>query len=308
MTAPPEPRPGSARVRPAPLPAPEEIEAVLFDLDDTLVDARGSWRAGFAEAIAALHARSPALQQLGSPTAIYDQHFRRYGEEAHRAAGFGEWQARFTVEAFERLVTEHLAPDGELAAQLLAAYLAAVPSHLTLYPDAEPLLELLGARYPLGLVSNGPSELQRPKIEKFSLERHFEVVVVSGELGVRKPDPAIFAIALEALGVSPQRAVFIGDNPTDDIGGAHAPPGLPAIWVNRGDWPAPDPGDGDCATPCRGQRTARDTRGARPRERVAGAAEAQPVLRPTARCAAAAIACGVSPTISSTSCQSADSP
>ena len=231
-------------MRPAPLPAADEIEAVLFDLDDTLVDARGSWRAGFAEAIAALHARSPALQQLGSPTAIYDQHFRRYGEEAHRAAGFGEWQARFTVEAFERLVTEHLAPDGELAAQLLAAYLAAVPSHLTLYPDAEPLLELLGARYPLGLVSNGPSELQRPKIEKFSLERHFEVVVVSGELGVRKPDPAIFAIALEALGVSPQRAVFIGDNPTDDIAGACAS-GLSAIWVNRGDWPAPDPGDRD---------------------------------------------------------------
>ena len=230
--------------RPARLPTPDEIEAVLFDLDDTLVDARGSWRAGFAEAITALHARSPALQRLGSPTAIYDEHFRRYSEDAHRAAGFGEWQARFTVEAFERLVTEHLGPDADLAAQLLARYLAAVPGHLTLYPDAEPLLEQLGARYPLGLISNGPSELQRPKIDKFALDRHFEVVVVSGELGVRKPDPAIFATALEALGVSPQRAVFIGDNPTDDIAGACAA-GLPAIWVNRGDWPTPDPGDRD---------------------------------------------------------------
>ena len=241
MTAPPEPRPGAARMRPASLPAADEIEAVLFDLDDTLVDARGSWRAGFAEAIAELHVRSPALQRLGSPTAIYDAHFRRYGEEAHRDAGYGEWQARFTVEAFERLVAEHLGPDGELAAQLLARYLAAVPGHLTLYPDAEPLLERLGARYPLGLISNGPSELQRPKIEKFALERHFEVVLVSGELGVRKPDPAIFAMALEALGVSPQRAVFIGDNPIDDVAGACAS-GLPAIWVNRGDWPAPADG------------------------------------------------------------------
>ena len=156
--------------RPARLPAPDEIEAVLFDLDDTLVDARGSWRAGFAEAITELHARSPALQRLGPPTAIYDEHFRRYGEEAHRAAGFGEWQARFTVEAFERLVAEHLGPDADLAAQLLARYLAAVPGHLTLYPDAEPLLEQLGARYPLGLISNGPSELQRPKIEQFALD------------------------------------------------------------------------------------------------------------------------------------------
>ena len=231
-------------VRPARLPTPDEIEAVLFDLDDTLVDARGSWRAGFAEAITELHARSPALQRLGPPTAIYDEHFRRYSEDAHRAAGFGEWQARFTVEAFGRLVTEHLGPDADLATQLLARYLAAVPGHLTLYPDAEPLLEQLGARYPLGLISNGPSELQRPKIEMFALERHFEVVVVSGELGVRKPDPAIFETALEALGVAPQRAVFIGDNPTDDIAGACAS-GLSAIWVNRGDWPAPDPDDRD---------------------------------------------------------------
>ena len=228
--------------RPARLPTPDEIEAVLFDLDDTLVDARGSWRAGFAEAITALHARSPALQRLGPPTAIYDEHFRRYSEDAHRAAGFGEWQARFTVEAFERLVAEHLGPDADLAAQLLARYLAAVPGHLTLYPDAEPLLEQLGARYPLGLISNGPSELQRPKIEQVRARTATSRWSWSpGELGVRKPDPAIFATALEALGVAPQRAVFIGDNPTDDIAGACAS-GLSAIWVNRGDWPAPAAG------------------------------------------------------------------
>ncbi len=231
-------------MRPASLPAPDQIEAILFDLDDTLVDARGSWRAGFAEAIAELHARSPALQRLGLPTTIYDTWFRRYSEDAHRATGFGEWQARFTIEAFERLVADHLGPDPALAAQLVARYQAATPGHLAIFPDAEPLLERLRARYPLGLISNGPGELQRPKIEKFSLERHFEVVVVSGELGVRKPDPAIFATALEALGVAPERTVFIGDNPTDDVAGACAV-GLAAIWVNRGDWPAPDPGNRD---------------------------------------------------------------
>lgn len=227
----------------APLPLPGEIEAILFDLDDTLVDARGSWRAGFAEAIAGLHARSPALQRLGSPAAIYDGWFRRYGEEAHRAAGYGEWRPGFTSEAFERLVAEHLGPDPALAADLVARYRVAAPRHIAIYPDAEPLLGLLGARYPLGLISNGPSELQRPKIEQFALERYFEVLVVSGEFGVRKPDPLIFATALEALGVAPGRAVFIGDNPADDIAGARAA-GLAAIWVNRGDWPALDPREG----------------------------------------------------------------
>lgn len=229
-------------MRPARLPAPDAIEAILFDLDDTLVDARGSWRAGFAEAIAELHAQSPALQALGSPTEIYDGWFRHYSEEAHRAAGFGEWQARFTIEAFERLVAEHVGPDPALAARLVARYQAATPGHLAIFPDAEPLLERLRARYPLGLISNGPSELQRPKIEKFDLERYFEVVLVSGEFGVRKPDPAIFTAALEALGVSAGRSVFIGDNPRDDIAGACAV-GLATIWVNRGDWRTPDPGN-----------------------------------------------------------------
>ena len=229
-------------MRPARLPAPDAIEAILFDLDDTLVDARGSWRAGFAEAIAELHADSPALRRLGSPTAIYDEHFRRYSEQAHRAAGFGEWQASFTIAAFERLVAEHVGPDPALASRLVARYQAATPGHLAIFPDAEPLLERLGARYPLGLISNGPSELQRPKIEKFDLERYFEVVLVSGEFGTRKPDPSIFAAALETLGIPAARAVFIGDNPTDDIAGASAV-GLASIWVNRGDWTAPDPGN-----------------------------------------------------------------
>ena len=93
------------------LPAPDQLQAVLFDLDDTLIDARGSWRAGFAESIAELHAAEPALQALGSPEAIYDGYFRHYTEAAHRAAGGGEWQERFTLEAYERLIGEHLRPD-----------------------------------------------------------------------------------------------------------------------------------------------------------------------------------------------------
>ena len=227
--------PSRAHVSALELPAPDEIEAVLFDLDDTLVDARGGWRAGFAEAIEELYAGSPALQRLGSPREIYDGQFRRYTEAAHQAAG-GEWEARFTQEAFQRLLADHLEPDPALAACLHEAYREAVHQHMTLYPDAMETLELLGARFPLGLISNGPRELQRPKVEAFMLEHHFEVIVISGEVGLRKPDPAIFAIAIEALAVSPQGAVYVGDNPAHDVVGA-CDSGLAAIWVNRGDWP-----------------------------------------------------------------------
>jgi putative hydrolase of the HAD superfamily len=219
------------------LPAPEQIEAVLFDLDDTLVDARGSWRAGFVEATAELYAESPSLQALGAPEAIYDRYFRRYSEAAHRDAGGGEWEDRFTRQAFELLLAAHLEPDAATAHRLFEAYVQAIPRHIELFPDAVETLEAVGARYPLGLVSNGPGRLQRPKIERFDLERFFVTVVISGEVGVRKPDPAIFALALEGLGVRAEAAVYVGDNPHHDVVGA-CDSGLAAIWVNRGDWPA----------------------------------------------------------------------
>ena len=227
------------------LPAPDQLQAVLFDLDDTLVDARGSWRAGFAESIAELHAAEPALQALGSPEAIYDGYFRHYTEEAHRAAGGGEWEERFTLEAYERLIGEHLRPDPALAAQLTDRYRAVNIHHVGIHPDAIETLEVVGARYPLGLITNGLSHIQRPKIERYDLERYFEVVLVSGEAGVQKPDPAIFTLALDALGVAPGAAVYIGDNPYHDVVGARAA-GVGAVWVNRGDWTAHA---GDAPTP-----------------------------------------------------------
>ena len=231
------------------LPAPEQLRAVLFDLDDTLVDARGSWRRGFAETIVDLHAASPALQALGAPETIYDAHFRRYSEAVHRAAGGGEWQERFTLEAFERLLAEHVEPDPPLAARLSRVYRAAVLDHVGAFPDALETLEAVGARYPLGLISNGPAPLQRSKVERFGLERHFVTVVISGEVGVRKPDPAIFGLALEAMAVPAEAAVYVGDNPHHDVVGA-CDSGLAAIWVNRGDWggwPAATLSDGRAA-------------------------------------------------------------
>lgn len=221
----------------APLPAPDEIEAVVFDLDDTLVDARGAWRASFAEAIAPLHAHSPALQRLGEPPLIYDSHFRGYSESAHRSAGSGEWEDRFTLEAFERLLAEHLGSDASSAAALCGAYREAIPRHQRLYPDALATLEAVGSRYPLGLVSNGPRGQQRAKVERMGLEGYFETVVISGEVGIRKPDPAIFRLALEALAVSAMGSVYVGDDPRHDVIGA-CDCGLAAIWVNRGDFSA----------------------------------------------------------------------
>jgi FMN phosphatase YigB (HAD superfamily) len=70
------------------------------------------------------------------------------------------------------------------------------------------------------------------------LADHFDAVVVSGEVGTGKPDPVVFAHAVEALGVEPGDAVMVGDNLLKDVDGAIAA-GLGAIWVNRDARPRP---------------------------------------------------------------------
>jgi putative hydrolase of the HAD superfamily len=92
-------------------------------------------------------------------------------------------------------------------------------------------------------VTNGASCLQREKFEASGLTDRFEAVVVSGDLRRAKPDPAVYAHALEALGARAADAVMVGDNLRNDVDGPVAA-GLRAIWLNRSGEPRPaDRGD-----------------------------------------------------------------
>lgn len=90
----------------------------------------------------------------------------------------------------------------------------------------------------LALISNGgPS--QRRKLERAQLRvDRFATIVISSEVGVAKPDPRIFAIALERLGLAEHEVLMVGDSPEYDIAGARAA-GIASCWIARGQrWPA----------------------------------------------------------------------
>ena len=72
---------------------------------------------------------------------------------------------------------------------------------------------------------------QREKLRALGIEHRFAGIVISGDVGVAKPDPAAFATALEALGVVPEGVWHVGDNPEADVAGARA--GLTSVWLNR---------------------------------------------------------------------------
>lgn len=210
---------------------PDGIEAVLFDLDNTLVDCLETWRAAFAEVLEAEHASHPELRSLGPLEHVHDHVFRPLMLERHAEIG-GEWDDELVGYGFRRLLTDHALRDDALAARLSEAYLDALSRPFGLFPDATPTLEALGARYRLGLITNGAAKNQRARIEPLGLDAYFEAIAVSGELGVRKPDPAIFDHVLGRLGVSASAAVHVGDDIEADVGGAKAA-GMAAVWVSR---------------------------------------------------------------------------
>jgi HAD superfamily hydrolase (TIGR01549 family) len=103
---------------------------------------------------------------------------------------------------------------------------------LRTFKGACEVLKELDENFPLGLITNGPTEAQWHKINRFRLSRIMEVILVSGQIGIAKPDPRIFQVALEGLRASPEEAVMIGNSLEHDHQGA-INAGIPFIWANH---------------------------------------------------------------------------
>ena len=116
-----------------------------------------------------------------------------------------------------------------MAAERHAAYaLAAV----RLFEDVHDFVSALSGKLPLGIVSNGASDDQRRLVASFDLAPWFDPIVISADVGIAKPDPAIFGVALRRLGLSPGEVWHIGDSLQTDVAGAAAA-GITAVWLNR---------------------------------------------------------------------------
>ncbi len=211
------------------------IEAVLLDLDGTLVDTQHAWGTAFAEVLAYAATKHPELERLGDGVRVHADVFQPLVHQIHLDAGYGEWDQDYLRRAFAELLTRHAQQDDRLAEEMFERYVHGWPEHVGLFSDVLPTLEMLRGRFHLAVVSNGLGPDQRAKIERLGLEPYISALAISGELGVLKPDPAIFEHALEAVGVEAAQAIHIGDDLRADVGGAHAAGLAAGIWLNRTD-------------------------------------------------------------------------
>ena len=95
--------------------------------------------------------------------------------------------------------------------------------------DCKEILQKLSKKYRLGCITNGNSFTQHIKLDETGLKDYFEVVLVSGDYGIHKPDKEIFLMASDKLGIKPEEIAFIGDTFATDILGAHRA-GMHPIW------------------------------------------------------------------------------
>ena len=105
---------------------------------------------------------------------------------------------------------------------------------LYIFPDARTVMDTLGKKYRLTMITNGASVWQRAKIEKLQIEDYFEEIIVSGELGHHKPSSKIFEEMTRRTQVDASEIIYIGNNYPKDIIGAKES-GWKAVWVKRND-------------------------------------------------------------------------
>lgn len=214
------------------------IEVVSFDLDGTLIDSGTAWRDGFVAPFLRLAARYPALHALGEPAYVHDHVFQPVLMAIWERVR-GEWSPDYVRDGWRALLERHATRDDAAADAAYEEYEATWPGLMRLFEESLHVLQAVQARFPMILLTNGNTAHQRMKIEAHDLARWFRHVVVSEEVGLVKPDPAIFVHALAPLGTRPEAAVHIGDMRSQDIAGARAA-GWQSAWVNRRGAPADD--------------------------------------------------------------------
>lgn len=172
---------------------PEAVEAVCFDLDDTLFDFTQYVRAGLREAADRIEARTGE--------ALHDELLALYFEEGVRERTFDHLLDRHDLDVpVDDLVDAYHDSTGDLAP----------------YEDAEETLARLDDAYDLGLVTDGRNG--RAKLRQLGIGDYFDAVVVAHAHGLAKrEDPAVFRRALDALDAPPEAAVYVGDNPRTDF-------------------------------------------------------------------------------------------
>lgn len=206
-----------------------EVRAVYFDLDDTLC---AYWKAS-RQALREAFGEARLSASVDEAMDAWRRVFATFSEEVKR----DPWYQHY-LESGEPTRTEHLrrtlvllSEDDALAESISRRYALLRNEYLSLFPEAKPLLSTLRGKYQLGLITNGPADVQRSEIESLSIEGYFDHILIEGEMRVGKPARDIFDLAAQKWSYNPAEMLFVGNSFDHDVVGAKNA-GWQAIWMN----------------------------------------------------------------------------
>jgi len=210
-----------------------EIKAVFFDVDDTLYD--HSYH--IHQVMTAVREEFSFLQEF--PIEYLKGLSHQFLEEVHERLLRGE----ITVEESRKLrwqkFIEVTGQPNMDALTLANFYSNSYYKNERAVPGAIELLQILKGSYTIGIISNNLLDEQLHKMRRIGITEHIDTFAISEEVGVAKPDPQIFEVALQRAGVTADEALLIGDSWANDILGA-LQVGIRPIWFNRNNTESPD--------------------------------------------------------------------
>jgi putative hydrolase of the HAD superfamily len=196
-------------------------KAILFDLDDTLWPIAPTILQAEDSLFAWLREHAPRVAERFSIDTLRQARLELLARKPEFHLDLGKLRRAGLLAAFEQAGEDPSKVEHAMT-QFFAARNAVIP-----FDDVVPGLIRLRDKVLIGSISNGNADLRT-----IGLSHHFKVSVAAHELGVAKPDAAIFLAACRELGVAPEDAVYVGDDVLLDVQGAQRA-GLRAVWMNR---------------------------------------------------------------------------
>ncbi len=220
-----------------------EVKAVFFDLDDTLCGYWNASKKGLRETFDAHPVPGKTTDEMVKHWAVA---FRKFSPTLKKTGYYAQYLVSGEVTRTQQMrltLAEAGIEDESLAVALSEAYMRRRDANLALFEESLPVLEALKGTYPMGLITNGPADIQRQEVGTLKLASYFNPILIEGELGFGKPVPEVFRRAEAAVGLEPHQILMVGNSLHHDIFGA-MDAGWRTAWVRR-DSDVPPSAEGD---------------------------------------------------------------
>lgn len=190
----------------------KNIQAVIFDLDNTILDRINTFN-----------------KFVRSFVNTYFQHLEVTDHIISRIIFLDQDGYKDKNELFSELLEELPWLTKPEITELLDYYMVNYVTNASLMEHAAETIKYVRQKYKIGLITNGRNVIQYGKIDQLGIRNDFDLIIVSEEAEVKKPNVKIFEMAIERFGIRPEQCLYIGDHPINDIEGAGRA-GMETIW------------------------------------------------------------------------------